>query len=238
MPKLAPMITRKTLRRWHLWLGWLVGVPMLLWTLSGVVMVWKPIEEVRGEALLREPPPIQLSTPAIPPRLEGLDVESLALEPRTAGPRWIITTTDGRSRQADPATGGLVPTLGAADAVREVTARYTGQAKVAGVGKIDPAHPPLDLRREMDGWAVTMDDGTHFYVDSGSGEVVARRTRFWRFYDFMWGLHIMDLQTREDTHNPWILVFGLLALVTTVMAIILLPLSSRKKRKASAKPRQ
>ena len=56
-----------------------------------------------------------------------------------------------------------------------------------------------------------MDDGTHFYVDAGSGEVVARRTRFWRVYDFMWGLHIMDLQGREDTHNPWVVGFALVA---------------------------
>ena len=37
--------------RWHIWLGWLVGVPLLLWTLSGVAMVARPIEEVRGEHL-------------------------------------------------------------------------------------------------------------------------------------------------------------------------------------------
>ena len=232
------MSTRATLRRWHVWLGWLVGVPMLFWTLSGVVMVWKPIEEVRGTELLSEPPPIFLTTPAIPPSVEGLKVQSLSLEPRTAGPRWVITTADGKTRQADPATGGLVPALGAADASREVMARYTGTAKVASVSRIDLANPPLDLRREMDGWLVSMTDGTRFYVDSGSGSVVARRTSWWRFYDFMWGLHIMDLQTREDTHNPWIVAFGLLALVTTVMALVLLPLSSRRKRNGSAKPRK
>ena len=70
-----------------------------------------------------------------------------------------------------------------------------------------------------------MNDGTHFYVDAGSGEIVARRTRFWRVYDFMWGLHIMDLQGREDTHNPWIVSFALLALVMVLLALVLLPLA-------------
>ena len=73
-----------------------------------------------------------------------------------------------------------------------------------------------------------MDDGTHFYVDAGSGEVVARRTRFWRLYDFMWGLHIMDLQGRNETNNPWVVSFSLLALVMTLMALVLLPLATRK----------
>ena len=42
-------ISRARLRRWHVWLGWLIFIPMLLWTVSGVAMVLKPIEEVRGE---------------------------------------------------------------------------------------------------------------------------------------------------------------------------------------------
>ena len=25
--------------RWHIWLGWLVGLPMLMWALTGLVMV-------------------------------------------------------------------------------------------------------------------------------------------------------------------------------------------------------
>ena len=62
-----------------------------------------------------------------------------------------------------------------------------------------------------------MDDGTHFYVDAG-----VRRDRrhgaprWWRFYDLMWGLHIMDLETREDTHNPLIIGFGIASLVMTI----------------------
>jgi uncharacterized iron-regulated membrane protein len=46
------MTLRRILRRWHVWLGWLVGVPLLLWTLSGLAMVVRPIEEVRGAELL------------------------------------------------------------------------------------------------------------------------------------------------------------------------------------------
>ena len=37
--------------KWHIWLGWLVGFPILMWTVTGLVMVIKPIEEVRGNHL-------------------------------------------------------------------------------------------------------------------------------------------------------------------------------------------
>lgn len=213
-----------------MWLGWLIGVPMLLWTVSGLVMVARPIEQVRGTALLRDPAPISLAAPVVAPRVEGRKVALLTLEPRAAGPRWVVRF-DGdplQSRLADPATGRLLGPLGAADAVREVSARYTGRAKVENVTRVDPHTRLTELRRPLDGWRVVMDDSTHFYVDAGSGEIVAKRTRFWRFYDFMWGLHIMDLQGRSDTHNPWVVTFSLLALVMTLLALVLLPIATKR----------
>ena len=201
---------RSRLRRWHVWLGWLVAVPFLFWTVSGMVMVAKPIEEVRGENLVAKPGPISVNGPLVAPNVEGRPVVAINLEPRADGPRWEINFADGESRLADPATGALLPRLGAADASKELMARYQGSATVAEVTRVDPDSPPLELRRAMNGWRVRMDDGTHFYIDGGSGEIVARRTAWWRIYDFMWGLHIMDLEGREDTSNPWVVSFGLL----------------------------
>ena len=105
---------------------------------------------------------------------------------------------------------------------------------MAGAARIDPARPPIEFRRPTPAWAVHMSDGTHFYVDAGSGEVIARRTRWWRLYDWMWGLHIMDLDQRENTHNPWIVAFGIIALLTTLMALVLLPLTGKWKRRHKA----
>jgi hypothetical protein len=224
------MGARRNLRRWHIRLGWLVGIPMLLWTLSGVVMVLKPIEEVRGATLLRDPAAMRFDGLVVPPSIAGVPLKSLTLEPRAGGARWVIVLANGTTRLADPASGALVPPISAADAAREVTARYAGTASIQSVTRTNAGHPPLDLRRPIAAWQVTMSDGTHFYVDAGSGEVVARRTRWWRFYDLMWGLHIMDPQTREDTHNPWIVGFGIAAFVTTLLALILLPMTLRRRR--------
>lgn len=228
------MGVRANLRRYHIWLGWLIGVPMLFWTISGVLMVVKPIEEVRGAALLSDPPPVRSAAPPVAPAIDVRPLTKLTLEQRAAGPRWVLSFADGASRLADPATGRLLPPLSAAEAARELGARYTGKAAVAAVARIDPARPPLDLRRPLDSWQIRMSDGTHFYVDRWTGEVAARRTAWWRFYDFMWGLHIMDLQTREDAHNPWLIGFGITAALTTIMALILLPLSSRRRKKRPA----
>lgn len=222
---------RSRLRRWHVWLGWIVGLPILLWVVSGLIMVAKPIEEVRGEGLLTEPMPMRMATPPAVPRVDGVPIKGLALERRAAGIRWVVTLPDGSTRLADPANGALLPPLSAADAVSEVSARYTGVAKVQSATRTDPKDPPLELRRPIAAWRVAMDDGTHFFVDAGSGAIVARRTGWWRFYDLMWGLHIMDLKTREDAHNPLTIGFAIVALALSLLALAQLPMTIRRRRR-------
>jgi len=224
------MIDRRRLRRWHIWLGWIIAIPMLFWTVSGVVMVWKPIGEVRGEKLLDPAQPMRFTGPVVTPALAGVPLKSVSLQQRADGPRWVIVLADGKTRLGDPLRGTLLPALNAADAAREIMSRYRGKAAIASVTRTGADNPPLDLRRPIPAWQVAMSDGTRFYVDAGSGEVVARRTGWWRFYDFMWGLHIMDPADREDTHNPWVVTFALISLATVILALILLPMTIRRRK--------
>ena len=225
------MKTRQRLRRWHIWLGWIVGLPFLAWTVSGLVMVARPIETVRGEDLIAEAPPLAAGLLPVAPAIGPRPLASLRLEPRPDGPRWLLRYADGGTRLADAATGRLLPPLAAADAARLVEARYTGKARIAAVDRTSAEAPPLDLRRKVAAWRVTMSDGTRFYLDSGTGEILARRTRWWRFYDWMWGLHIMDLKTREDAHNPLLIGFALVSLLTVTLALVLLPLTLKRRRR-------
>ena len=196
-------------------------------------MVARPIEDVRGAGLLRDPQPMRLVGPPISPLVAGVPLSSMTLEERAAGPRWVIKLPDGKTRIADPTTGLLLPALSASDATREIEARYTGQARVQSVTRTSADNPPLDLRRPIDAWKIEMDDGTRFYVDSSTGQIAATRTRWWRFYDLMWGLHIMDPQTREDTHNPFVIGFGIIALAMAVLGTIVLPMTIRRRKKVS-----
>ena len=169
---------RHSLRRWHIWLGWVVGVPMLMWTLSGVMMVWKPIEEVRGEHLLADPPPIRRSPPPVAPRVDGPAASSLTLEQRAAGPRWVITLRRWRQpRSPIRRAGAAAPLVGRRRGARSRRRATPARPRSVSVTRTDPARPPLDLRRPIAAWQVAMDDGTHFYVDAAIGEIVARRTR-------------------------------------------------------------
>jgi PepSY-associated TM region len=225
------MNLRRQLRRWHIWLGWIVGLPFLAWTVSGLVMVARPIETVRGEGLIAEAPPLPSGLAPVPPAIGPRPVASLRLEPRPDGPRWLIRYSDGESRLADARTGRLLPQLAAADAARIVRERYKGAARIAAVDRTRADSPPIDFRRKVAAWRVTMSDGTRFYLDSATGEILARRTSWWRFYDLMWGIHIMDLETREDAHNPLLIGFAIVSLATVLLALALLPLALKRRRR-------
>jgi hypothetical protein len=222
---------RQQLRRIHIWLGWVVAIPLLIWTVSGVIMVMYPIERVRGEHLLSEPRPIALTSSAVVPPTGPRMVASLSLEQRAPGPRWLVRFADGEARLADTATGRVLPPLAGPEAVAEVQARYQGEASVAGVDRTASDNPPIDLRRPIEAWRVTMTDGTRFYVNAATGEIAARRTSLWRFYDFMWGLHIMDPGGREDLNNIWIRVFSFIGAASVVLGLVLLPMTIRRRRK-------
>ena len=81
-------------------------------------------------------------------------------------------------------------------------------------------------------WQARFADGTHVYIDDATGEVVALRTGQWRLYDVMWGLHIMDLQTRDDTHHPILIAFAALSVIGALLGCTLL----FRRRKAKVRP--
>lgn len=218
----------RTLHKWHIWLGWLVGVPLILWTASGLFMAARPIEEVRGEHL-RAAPLMLAATRPVAPNLVGRPVEKLTLEQRVNGPVWIILYQGGDLRRADPATGALLPKISASEAATLADGYYAGAARQMSVRLFAADKAPLDLRRDRPSWQVNYTDGLRLYIDADTGGLLALRTDQWRVFDFMWGLHIMDLQTREDSHHPILIIFAALATITLLLAFWMLVARQRRQ---------
>lgn len=215
----------RRLARWHIWLGWLVGVPIVMWTLSGLIMVARPIEEVRGEHL-REPVealPLPTDTNIAITLPEGDDqpVESVTTEMAGRQPVTTITYMGGLIERFAPDGTELPP-------INEIQARLIVRDQIKGGDAVVsstffPADKaPFDFRRPIPSWQVVLDGGTHIYVNQQTGQIAAVRTRWWRIFDFMWGIHIMDISEREDTSHPILITFTALALVGSIFGCILM----------------
>lgn len=220
------MSARRTFARLHVWLAWIAGVPILFWTASGLWMVARPIEEVRGTALRAEAVPF---AGTVPLRMPPGAFRSLTLE-RQGGSRdggrivWVGTNGDGVAIRADAETGRPLPPVGEAEARRLARAALVDAPPILSAVRTSAKAPPADLRRARPAWAVDFRGGTRVYVDADTGQVLALRTDQWRAFDWMWGLHIMDLSGREDTSHPLLIGFAALALLVTLAGLVLLPL--------------
>lgn len=215
--------------RWHIWLGWIVALPVLMWIVTGLVMVARPIETVRGGALVAQPrafDPDKLALPRI-----GEPVTEVVLRQQPGGPVWIATTAQGQRLRYSAAEGFAMSPLDRDETRRIAAAAYAGKAKLASLTYFPADAAPIDLRRAVPSWRAHYADGTNLYIDAVTGEFLAVRTGWWRIYDFMWGLHTMDPVTRENSHNPFVIVFGVVALAGALLGSVLL----FRRRKARVK---
>jgi hypothetical protein len=216
--------------RWHIWLGWLVGFPILMWTVTGLWMVARPIEEVRGTDLRAKPAAIDPARIAFPQRI-GEPIVEARLVAQPDGPAWIITGANGSHWRYSAKYGTATPPVVEDEAGRIARDAYAGNAKLTGVTYLPAGKAPTDARADAAVWQARFADGTRVYIDDATGEVLALRTDQWRLYDVMWGLHIMDLQTREDTHHPTLIAFAALSMIGAMLGCVLL----FRRRKAPVK---
>ena len=224
----------RSLAKWHIWLGWLVGVPIVMWLATGLLMVARPIDEVRGEHLRRESPPASLVLPGsnlAAPEAKLAEMRVLMQGDRSVA---ILTGLDGNVRRVDFASGAALPPLDAAAAQALVAREITGGDAVERVTLFPADRTPFDFRRPLAVWQVALADGTNVYVGRDTGAIEAVRTRWWRAFDLAWGLHIMDLSEREDTSHPVLIIFAALSLTGALIGCVLM--FRRRKARPAGKP--
>ncbi len=218
--------------RWHIWLGWLVGFPTLMWMVTGLYMAAKPIEEVRGNHLRVEQAVQPLVLPGSALASAEFPIREMRAVMQDGRAVAILTGMDGSTRRVDMQSGAAMPALSANDARLIVAEQIKGGDQIRSVTAFDADNVPFDFRREMPVWQVALEDGAHIYVGRDTGQIEAVRTRWWRGFDFMWGLHIMDLRTREDTSHPILILFAALGVIGALLGCILM--FRRRKAKVSA----
>ena len=212
----------RRLAKWHIWLGWIVGIPILMWMVTGLFMASKPIEEVRGNHLRNEVAAQPLVLPDSEIAASSSNLKEMRAVMQEGRPVAILTTMDGVVYRVDMESGAVIPAVDAHKARAIVADRIVGGDAVSSVTSFEAAEVPFDFRRPVPVWQVTLQDGANVYVGRNTGEIEAVRTRWWRWFDFMWGLHILDPQDREDTSHPVLILFAALGTIGSLFGCILI----------------
>ncbi|MBI5942591.1 MAG: PepSY domain-containing protein [Caulobacterales bacterium] len=211
----------------HKWIALIVGIQVLFWVAGGVVMTVIPIERVRSEHHVAEVRPAPLAVEAAMPvaevaRRAGLRPVEAQLKTTPRGPVWSLKPASGDPVFLSATTGRPMAAMAAAEVQALAQRAYKGEGRTVSATLL--AEAPQETGKTGPLWRVDFDDaeGTSFYLSPQTGEVVSRRSNVWRFYDFFWRLHIMDLEKGENFNHPLIIAAGILTLSIVVTGFILL----------------
>lgn len=207
----------RTLTRIHKWAGLVLGIQIILWFASGFFMSFSNIDKVHGDfvALKKTFP---LSAEQVVPVRDVLhhygddNLRTANLRSVIGTPVWELTGEDGKVF-VDGRSGKLWDGI-SEEQVREVsTEYYIGAGQIEAIAKLDVA--PMDYRSDVPVWQLKYDDKerTRLYISPTTGDLLKTRTRLWRIFDFMWMLHIMDYDDRDDINNWWLVVLSFCALL-------------------------
>ncbi|MGA9573454.1 MAG: hypothetical protein WBS20_05845 [Lysobacterales bacterium] len=215
-------------RTGHKWLALLIGSQVLIWLATGLYMVVVNIGFIHGDPLVKN----MRQTVVVPraPLLTMAEVRQRYPDAIQIGLRavmgktfYFVTTADSHYL-VDAETGSLASPLDEDSARQIARHHYSGEAPVIRSSLIT-SNPPTEIQtRSLPLWRVDFDDSlaTSFYIDPSSGSLVTRRHRYWRIFDFMWMLHIMDYEDRVDAHNPLLIAAQVSGLTFAITGLWLL----------------
>lgn len=230
------MRTHVIARKTHKWLGLFIGLQVVVWSLSGLYMTVVHIDTIHGDHLVRE-----LVSPGI--EADALyNPLALAAREKATGIRlaWVderpIYVTEGPSgERAFSATSAAPLEPPNEQAIRALASLYyTGSEPIASAELITDV--PAEIRgRTPPLWRVEFDHWNRptFYLSPVTGELLSRRHELWRLFDFVWMLHIMDYDERENVNNPLLRAFTWGAALMALSGIWLLFYAFPKRKKKS-----
>lgn len=214
-------ISALLLRRLHKWTGLLLGLQLVIWTISGAVMATLDMEAVAGGP--RPPPLVPAALTQDAPgwaearRLLGpTPVTGVALRPLLD--RYVIEVQSRHGTRLFDAGTGRPVRVDAPLAARIAAASYVGGGRIRSIAPLADVTLPV-REHELPIWQVDFSDtqNSSYYVSAATGQLLERRNDTWRTWDFFWMLHSMDYAARTSFNHPLIIAvgFGILWLAIT-----------------------
>ncbi len=228
------------IRLLHKWLGLLVGLQVLVWLSSGLYMVLLDIDFIHGDSLVKN----MQQTVTMPQnsaidisdlRTRYADATAITLTPVMGRPLFAVSTPN-ETLLIDPQSGKLISPLDERTAREIARFHFNGDAVIKKASLIT-SDPPMEIQtRRLPLWRIDFNDAynTSFYVDPFTGTLVTRRFQYWRIFDFMWMLHIMDYQERANAHSLLLKSAQVTGLLFSISGLWLLFYSFPARRRKAA----
>ncbi len=228
--------------RVHRWLGWLVGLQVLVWVAGGVVFSVVPFTSwVKGGDAVKPPSVVlptgwpERSASALQSAASRGDVVGIAAVATPQGPALRVSYRAGRDPVIVLADGAAWMPPDDAAMRRFAISLYLGRGTVMAIERMSTVPARLGIVAETGGrgdvWRVSFDDAlaTRIYLDGRTGEFITSRNEAWVWYDFFWRLHIMDYAGGEDFNGTLLRIASVTAFGLVLAGAILAALAARRR---------
>ncbi len=230
------------IRKTHRYLGITIGIQFLLWTVGGLYFSWNNIDNVHGDHLRKSVSFLQTDIEVVSPSiaLQALrqekspdSIHSIHLVRVLDNPVYQIQYFKGHSGEgshhhvhfalADATTGALRSPLTKVEAVAIAQEQIVNNAKVGNVEYLEQVGKHSEYReRPLPAYAITFDEpACTIYVAAETGTYQTIRHNQWRAFDFLWMLHTMDYESRDNFGNIALRAFSIFGLFTVCSGFLL-----------------
>lgn len=241
------------IRKTHRWLGVILGLQFMLWTMGGLYFSWSNMDEIHGDLLKKNTPLLPSTIKLVSPtgildsikRIHSIDsVVSIQLIEILGKPFYqirCISAIHGQSlaqhdlktmnHLANAETGLLRSPLTEEEAIQVAKMKFIGDVGVKKVEYLSRTNGHHEYREnELPVYAITFEhpSKTTVYVASELGTIQKFRNDKWRIFDFLWMMHTMDYESRDNFGNLLLRLFSILGLATVLSGFVLFFISVKR----------
>lgn len=230
---------KKIVNRWtrkvHRYLGLILGIQFLAWTIGGLYFSWTKIEQIRGNDLKADskPLPIQSNNLSLNTLLDSLLTNSTSINIKNIQVVAILGKAYYQIQLQKPKEKVLLfemknlalkLPLNEQEAKEVAVKSLKTSSDILKIEYLTSTNGHHEYREKpLPAYAVTFDkpNNATVYVSSELGTVQSYRTNSWRAFDFLWMLHTMDYENRDNINN-WVLrIFSVFGLITILSGFLL-----------------
>ena len=227
----------------------IIGIQFLAWTVGGLYFSWTDLDKVHGSDLIAPAPELDGDVELVPvelalKNLSGFDhsqirrLELLPISNTAAVFKLNYTSASGEpeSQLFDALTGLPRSGLNEEESRDLAIARYSGVGELIETDLIEATGSHDEYRElPLPAYAFTFNDnrGTRIYVAPEHARVTSVRNSNWRVFDFLWMMHTMDYEGRDNFNNLLLRAFAMFGLLTLLSGFALFLVSSKVVRHAT-----
>jgi len=230
------------IRKLHRWLGVILGIQFLFWTISGLYFSWTNIDEIHGDFQRKQPPEltgnIHLVFPeSILQQVQPDVIHSIQLVNILQKPFYSIKYSKQKNTKlilADAETGIIREPVVKNEAIKIAAESFRGEPQLVSVEYITSTNAHHEYREKpLPAWAVTFNhpSKTTVYVSAEKGVVESFRNYKWRLFDFLWMVHTMGYKERDNINNWLLRIFSAFGLITVISGFLFFFISSKFKKR-------